>query len=85
MTLHFIRFPELILYQLRKIVDNPIFLIDDLTLDTVRARTYEVSDSGDEQGPRMRFSVLYGDTLVKLNVKGATPEAMFEILQQIKK
>jgi len=32
----------------------------------------------------MRFSVLYGDTLVKLNVKGATPEVMFEILQQIK-
>lgn len=71
--------------ELREIVDNPIFLIDDLTLDTVRARSYEVSDSGDEQGSRMRFSVLYGDILVELNVKGATPEAMFEILQQIKK
>lgn len=71
--------------ELRQIVDNPIFLIDELTLDTVRARSYEVSDSGDEQGSRMRFSVLYGDTLVELNVKGATPEAMFEILQQIKK
>ncbi len=71
--------------ELREIVDNPIFLIDELILDTVRARTYEVSDSGDEQGHRMRFSVLYGDTLVELNVKGATPEAVFEILQQIKK
>lgn len=71
--------------ELREIVDNPIFLIDELTLDAVRARSYEVSDSGDEQGPRMRFSVLYGDTLVELNVKGTTPEAMFEILQQIKK
>jgi hypothetical protein len=71
--------------ELREIVDNPIFLIDELTLDTVRARSYEVSDSGDEQGQRMRFSVLYGDTLVVLNVKGATPEAVFEILQQIKK
>jgi hypothetical protein len=71
--------------ELREIVDNPIFLIDELTLDAVRARSYEVSDSGDEQGHRMRFSVLYGDTLVELNVKGATPEAVFEILQQIKK
>jgi hypothetical protein len=32
--------------ELREIVDNPIFLIDELTLDTVRARSYEVSDSG---------------------------------------
>lgn len=71
--------------ELREIVGNPIFLIDELTLDTVRARTYEVLDSGDEQGPRMRFSVLYGDTLVELNVKGAAPEAIFEILQRFRK
>lgn len=71
--------------ELREIVENPIFLIDELTLDAVRARAYEVLDSGDEQGSRMRFSVLYGDTLVKLNVKGATPESVLEMLQQIKK
>ena len=71
--------------ELREIVDNPIFLIDELTLDAVRARSCEVSDSGDVQGPRMRFSVLYGDALVELNVKGVTPETVFEILQQIKK
>lgn len=71
--------------KLREIVDNPIFLIDELTLDTVRARSYEISDSGDEQGPRMHFSVLYENTLLELNVKGVTPEAIFEILQQIKK
>lgn len=70
---------------LREIVDNPIFLIDELTLDTVRARTYEVSDSGDEPGPRMRFSVLYGDILVELSIKGASSEAIFDILHQIKK
>ncbi|HOJ09356.1 MAG TPA: hypothetical protein PK733_02040 [Clostridiales bacterium] len=69
--------------ELREIVDNPIFPIDELTLDTVRARTYEVSDAGDESGPRMRFSVLCRDILVELSVKGASPEAMFEILQQI--
>lgn len=70
--------------ELREIVDNPIFLIDELTLDTVRARTYKVSDSGDEPGARMRFSVLYGDILVELRIKGASSEAIFDILQQIK-
>ncbi|NLD50762.1 MAG: hypothetical protein GX660_26780, partial [Clostridiaceae bacterium] len=70
--------------ELREIVNNPVFLIDELTLDTVRARTYEISDSGDEPGARMRFGVLYGDILVELSIKGATPEAMFEILQKIK-
>ena len=71
--------------DLREIVDNPIFLIDELTLDAVRARTYEVSDSGDQPDIRMRFGVLYGNVLVELSVKGATPETMFDILQQIKK
>jgi len=71
--------------DLREIVDNPIFLIDELSLDAVRARTYEVSDSGDQPDIRMRFGVLYGNVLVELSVKGATPETMFDILQQIKK
>ena len=70
--------------ELREIVDNPIFLIDQLTIDAVRARTYEVSDSGDSQGSRMRFSVLYGDVLVELSAKGATPEAIFKMLQDIR-
>ena len=31
----------------------------------------------------MRFSVLYEDILVKISVKGASPEAAFEMLQKI--
>lgn len=69
--------------ELREIVDNPIFLIDELTLEAVQARTYDVSDSGDEPGPRMRLGVLYGDVLVELRVKGASSEAILDILQQI--
>lgn len=67
----------------RTAFDNPIFLIDELTLDAVLARTYEVSDSGDEPGQRMKFSVLYGDVLVELNAKGVSSEVIFEILQQL--
>jgi len=71
--------------DLHEIVDNPVFLIDELTLDVVRTRAYELPDSGDQPGARMRFGVLYGNVLVELNAKGATPEAMFDMLQQIKK
>jgi len=70
--------------KLREIVGNPIFLINELTLDVVQSRTYGTTDAGDEPMQRMRFSVLYEDVLVELSVKGATPEAMFDILQQIK-
>ncbi len=70
--------------ELQDIVDNPIFLIDELTLDAVRARTYEIADAGDEPGQRMSFSVLYGDVLVEIGVKDAAPEGIFEILQEIK-
>lgn len=69
--------------ELRKIVNNPIFPVDELTLEAVQARTYEVSDAGDEPGQRMRFGVLYGDILVELSVKGASSEAVFDTLQQI--
>lgn len=68
---------------LREIVDNPIFRSEELMLEAVRARAYEVVDAGDEPGERMRFGVLYGDILVEINVKGATPEAIYKILQQI--
>jgi hypothetical protein len=71
--------------DLREIVSNPIFLIEELTLDVVQARAYEIADSGDEPGARMRFGVLYGDILVELSVKGTTPKAVFDILQQLKK
>lgn len=69
---------------LREIVNNPVFLINELTLDAVRARTYEIADAGDEPGQRMGFSVLYGDILVEIRIKGVTPEVIYDILQEIK-
>lgn len=71
--------------ELSEIVDNPIFLINELTLDVVQSRTYEITDVGDELGQRMRFSVLYEDVLVELSVKDVSSEVVFDILQQIKK
>lgn len=71
--------------ELSEIVENPIFNIDELTHDVVKSRIYAVQDSGDESGQRMRFSVLYEDVLVELNINGVSPEEVFDILQQIKK
>ena len=69
--------------DLRQIVDCPIFRIEELALEAVRMRAYSVSDAGDVSGPRMEFGVLYGDILVEVNVKGITPEKLFEMLCEI--
>ena len=70
--------------ELWEIVDRPIFLFEELTLDAVRMRAYSVSDAGDGSGPRMEFGVLYGDILVEVNVKGVSPEKIFEMLSEVK-
>ena len=70
--------------ELWTIVDNPIFDIEELTLDVVRARAYTVEDSGDSGGWRMNFSVRYGDVLVTVRAKGVDPEWVFEQLMALK-
>ncbi len=66
--------------ELREIVDNPIFLCDELTLDVIYKRAYTIDDSGDSEGYRMRFSVLYGDIIVEISTKGISPEWLYEQL-----
>lgn len=72
--------------NLREIVENPIFPIEDLTLDVVKARAYTINDTGDVDGYRMRFSVLYdGNILIEVRSKGVDPEDVFNQLINIKK
>lgn len=66
--------------ELREIVTDPIFRIGELTREVVMARAYTASDAGDTSGYRMRFSVLYDDILVEVNVKGADPETIYNLL-----
>ena len=68
--------------ELRSIVDHPVFLIEELTLDTVYARAYRMNEAGDTDGWRMNFSVLYGNVIVRVSAKGISPEWMFEQLRQ---
>lgn len=65
---------------LREIVDNPIFNGAELTPETVWARAYQVADSGDETGWRLRFTVRYGDILVEVSGKGIDPQWIYQRL-----
>lgn len=69
--------------ELWEIVDNPIFNINDLTLDTVKARAYILDDAGDSSSYRMHFSVLCGDVVVEVSSKGISPEWMYSQLKGI--
>lgn len=64
-------------------IQNPIFRIEDLTLNTVKKRSYSVDDPGDTDGARMRFCVLYGDVLVEISTKGVSPEYLFNELTKL--
>lgn len=69
--------------ELREIVDNPIFLAEELTLEVVQARAYKVQDAGDSHGWRMAFSVKYGDIVVEVRSKGIEPDWVYLQLKQI--
>lgn len=65
---------------LREIVDDPIFAAEELTLDAIYCRAYKISDAGDTDGWRMRFSVRYGDIIVSVSAKGVEPEWLYQQL-----
>ena len=67
--------------ELQSVVDNPIFDIEELTLDAVWKRAYKVEDESDEW--RMVFSVMYGDILVEVRTEGVTPEWLYRRLKEI--
>ena len=69
--------------ELWEVVNDPIFEIDDLTLEAVKLRTYYVEDAGDTDGPRMNFSVKYGDVLVNISAKGVEPEWVYDCLKSL--
>lgn len=66
--------------ELREIVEDPIFRAEELTLEAVWRRAYQVRDSGDTDGWRMRFSVRYGDVIVSISSKGVEPAWLYEQL-----
>jgi len=80
MSLYPIPWAESIPTELWDYVLNPVFRIDELTLDIIKARAYYVeNDQGDTPNWRMAFSVLYDNVIVRVNIKGVTPEQVWEM------
>jgi hypothetical protein len=71
--------------DLREIVENPVFRKDELSLGVVQSRTYTVEDAGDVSGPRVNFSVLWGDKIIQLRAKGLAAEDVLSVLTSIEK
>lgn len=69
--------------ELRDIVNDPIFIAEELTLDAVYARAYKSGESGDSNGWRMTFSVKYDDIIVRISSKGVEPEWVYEQLMEL--
>lgn len=71
--------------NLREIVDNPIFEADELTLETVYARAYQVNEVGEDDGWRMEFCVRYEDVIVEVRTKGIEPTWVYEQLMNLQR
>lgn len=69
--------------ELRQIVNDPIFLAEELTLDVVKARAYKSGETGGSNGWRMNFGVIYGDTIVEVRAKGVDPEWVYRQLSAL--
>jgi len=70
--------------ELQRCFESPVFLSDELTLDTLLARAYHTDDDQrDTLGIRMDLSVLYGDVVVLVNTKGMSPQQLYEMLMEL--
>ena len=69
--------------ELREIVDNPIFIAEELTLEAVYARAYKTGETGDSNGWRMNFSVEFDDVIVTVRAKGTDPEWVYSQLKSM--
>jgi len=67
--------------ELRDIVNDPIFIAEELTLDAVYARAYKAGEAGDSDGWRFNFSIRFDHIIVTVRAKGVDPEWIFELIK----
>ena len=69
-----------------EVVNDPIFRAGELTAEAVWARAYLAeNDTGDSNGWRTHFSVLYGDdAVVEVRSKGVDPDWIFAQLAALR-
>lgn len=74
-NLYTIPYADSVPVEYQETFSNPVFRIEDLSLEVVRARTKIMADSGDTSTPRANFDVLYGDgTLISFSGRGTAEE-----------
>lgn len=77
--LYEIPYGETVPEEYREIFQDPVFAIEDLSLEIIRSRVASYQDRGDTATPRGNFRVLYPDgVLVRFNGRG-TPEEIWEM------
>lgn len=79
-SLYTIPYADSVPAELRSVFYDPIFRVEDLTLELVRARAYRVDEQGDSDGWRASFSVRCGDVLVRVSAKGVSPDWLYQEL-----
>ena len=67
------------------IIENPVFRIEELSLNMIRMRGYTREEAGDTQAQtiNMRFAVLYENTIVEVNAEGLGAEYLFQELTSL--
>lgn len=67
--------------ELLQKVNNATFRSDQVTLEIVTARSYQVEEQGDASGWRTRIAILYKDNvLVEISSKGPSPEEIYSLI-----
>ncbi|MBQ7015239.1 MAG: hypothetical protein IJN12_03855 [Clostridia bacterium] len=83
LSLYPIPMAESVPEELREIVNDPIFNIEDLTLDVVYARSRNMEDENDVSGYRTSFDVRIGDVVIRISTKGVSPEWIYNSLKEL--
>lgn len=81
--LYQVPYAETVPAEFRESFDNPVFALEDLSLEIVRSRMISYDDKGDTDTPRGNFSVLYpSGVLVHFNGRG-TPEEIWKLFESV--
>lgn len=71
--------------DIMEIIENPIFKIEDLTIDILNMRAYIRDETNDpsRNSVNMRFTVLYDGILIEVSTEGVSSEYLFDELLKI--
>lgn len=69
--------------ELREIVDNPVFLAEEVDIDVIYRRTTYMIDAGEGEGYRINFSIKVGALVIEIRTDGITPETLYDMIKNI--